>query len=180
MVKNLLQWGRPRFDPWIGNIPWRRKWQPTPVFLPEESNGRRSLAGYSPWGFKELDTTEQLIWEVGRVCSNPSSTASLIFLATTASCFHPGPIYRQIDPLASNHPTVKFYFFWYFFQLLQIMAPKKKIVIFTWLPQFPNCFQFWPSCLEKIMWYFWVCFQNKNSHQTLMKHLWSCVVNFFL
>ena len=36
-------------------IPWRRAWQPTPVFLPGESHGERSLAGYSPWGCKELD-----------------------------------------------------------------------------------------------------------------------------
>ena len=34
------------FDPWVRKIPWRRKWQPTPVFLPEESHGQRSLAGY--------------------------------------------------------------------------------------------------------------------------------------
>ena len=39
---------------WIGKIPWRRKWQPTPVFLPGKSHGQRSLAGYSPWGRKEL------------------------------------------------------------------------------------------------------------------------------
>ena len=39
---------------------WRRKWQPTPVFLPGESHGQRSLVGYSPWGCKESDTTEQL------------------------------------------------------------------------------------------------------------------------
>ena len=39
-------------------ISWRRKWQPTPVFLPEKSHGRRSLVGYSPWGRKESDTTE--------------------------------------------------------------------------------------------------------------------------
>ena len=43
-----------------GKIPWRRKWQPTPVFLPGASHGQRSLAGYSPWGHKESDTTEQL------------------------------------------------------------------------------------------------------------------------
>ena len=49
---------RPRFDPWVGKIPWRRKWQPTPVFLPGESHGQRSLAGYSPYGCKESDTTE--------------------------------------------------------------------------------------------------------------------------
>ena len=42
------------FDPWVGKIPWRRKWQPTPVFLAGESQGQRSLAGYSPWGCKEL------------------------------------------------------------------------------------------------------------------------------
>ena len=40
--------------------PWRREWQPTPVFLPEESHGQRSLVGYSPWGHKQLDMTEQL------------------------------------------------------------------------------------------------------------------------
>ena len=38
------------FDPWIGKIPWRRKWQPTPVFLSEKSRGQKSLAGCSPWG----------------------------------------------------------------------------------------------------------------------------------
>ena len=48
------------FNPWVGKIPWRRAWQPTPVFLLGESPGQRSLAGYSPWGHKELDTTERL------------------------------------------------------------------------------------------------------------------------
>ena len=48
------------FDPWVKKMPWRRAWQPTPVFLPGESNGQRSLVGYSPWGHKELDTTERL------------------------------------------------------------------------------------------------------------------------
>ena len=37
------------FDPWVGKIRWRRKWQPTPGFLPEKPHGQRSLAGYSPW-----------------------------------------------------------------------------------------------------------------------------------
>ena len=48
------------FDPWVGKIPWRRKWQPTPVLLPGESHGGRSLVGYSPRGRKESGTTEQL------------------------------------------------------------------------------------------------------------------------
>ena len=55
-----LQCGRHRFNPWFGNIPWRRKWQPTPVFLLGKSHGQRSLVGYSPWGHKESDTTERL------------------------------------------------------------------------------------------------------------------------
>ena len=48
------------FDPSVRKIPWRQKWQPTPVFLPGESHGQRSLAGYSPWGCKESDMTEWL------------------------------------------------------------------------------------------------------------------------
>ena len=46
------------FGPWVGKIPWRRKWQPTPVFLPGESHGQWSLAGYTLWGRKESDVTE--------------------------------------------------------------------------------------------------------------------------
>ena len=48
------------FSPWVGNIPRGRAWQPTPVFTAGEPHGWRNLAGYSPWGRKELDTTEQL------------------------------------------------------------------------------------------------------------------------
>ena len=44
-----LQCGRPVLDPWVGKIPWRRKWPPTPVLLPGKSHGSRSLVGYSPW-----------------------------------------------------------------------------------------------------------------------------------
>ena len=45
---------------WVRRIPWRRAWQPTPVFLPGESPGQRSLEGCSPWGSKELDTTVKI------------------------------------------------------------------------------------------------------------------------
>ena len=45
---------RDRFDPWVGKVPWRRKWQPTSVFLPGKFHGQRSLAGYSPCGHKEI------------------------------------------------------------------------------------------------------------------------------
>ena len=68
--------GRPRFDPWVRKMPWRREWLPILVFLPRESHGQRSLAGYRPWVHKELDTTEQLTllshvrrtdWTIGHV-----------------------------------------------------------------------------------------------------------------
>ena len=52
--------GGPGCVPWVRKIPWRRKWLPTPIFLPGESHGQRSLAGYSSWGCKESDTTERL------------------------------------------------------------------------------------------------------------------------
>ena len=45
-------------DPWVGKIAWRRKWQPTSVFLPGEFHGQRSLASYSPWGLRESDAPE--------------------------------------------------------------------------------------------------------------------------
>ena len=46
-----------RFNPWVGKIHRRRKWQPTPVFSPGKFHGQGSLVGYSPWGCKELDIT---------------------------------------------------------------------------------------------------------------------------
>ena len=66
MVKNLTNAAscqcrrlkRHRFDPWVGKILWRRKWQPIPVFLSEKSHKQRSLKGYSLWGDKESDTTK--------------------------------------------------------------------------------------------------------------------------
>ena len=48
------------FNPWVRKTPWGRKWQLTPVFLPGESQGQRSLVDYSPWGHKDSEATEQL------------------------------------------------------------------------------------------------------------------------
>ena len=58
-VKNLPAM-QETFNPWVEKIPWRKKWQPTPVFLPGKSHGQRSLAGCSPWSHKELDTTDRV------------------------------------------------------------------------------------------------------------------------
>ena len=58
MVKICLQDKRPEFNPCVGKIPWRRKWQPTLVFLPGDSHGQGSLPGYCLWGCKEWEMTE--------------------------------------------------------------------------------------------------------------------------
>ena len=60
MKRSCLQCRRPRSDPWVRKIPWRREWLSTPMFLPGESHGQRSLAGHSPWGRRKSDTTERL------------------------------------------------------------------------------------------------------------------------
>ena len=64
VIKNLLANARdagsnPGLGRSPGKIPWRRAWQPSPAFWPGESHAQRSLVGYSPWGCKELDTTDQ-------------------------------------------------------------------------------------------------------------------------
>ena len=82
VVKNLLAmremqemgvWSLGREDP------WRRAWQPTPVFLPGESHGQRSLAGYSPWGQKQSNTTEWLrhTYSIGVGNGNPLQCSCL-------------------------------------------------------------------------------------------------------
>ena len=67
VVKNLpANGGDVRFVgliPGLGRFPWRKAWQPTLVFLPREFHGQRDLAGYSPWGRSESDTTEETYHE---------------------------------------------------------------------------------------------------------------------
>ena len=62
MVKNLPAMQELKemqgFSPWVRKIPWRRKWQPNPVFLLGECYGQRGLRGYSSWGHKKSDMTE--------------------------------------------------------------------------------------------------------------------------
>ena len=60
VVKRLPAIRRPGFDLWVEKIPWRSKWQPTPVSLPGKSHGQRRLVSCSPWGRKELGTSERL------------------------------------------------------------------------------------------------------------------------
>ena len=61
MEKICLHYRKPGFDPWVRKIPWARAQQSTPVFLPGESHGQRSLVGYSPWGHR-VGTYRPLLW----------------------------------------------------------------------------------------------------------------------
>ena len=97
--ESTCQCRRCQFDPWVGKIPWRRKWQPTPVFLPGKFYGHRRLMGYSPWGGKELKMTEHACllptdkWiqavqtHVVQGCSMNQNTNQV--LPRTLSSFHP-------------------------------------------------------------------------------------------
>ena len=62
--ESAYQCRRCEIDPWVRKIPWRRKWQPTPVFLLGKSHGQRSLVGHSPRGLRESDTNEPLSTEI--------------------------------------------------------------------------------------------------------------------
>ena len=98
-----LQCGRPGFEPWVGKIHWRRKWQPTPVFLPGKSHGQRSLAGYSPRGRKELDTTKRLHF---RWHHSQFVPPMLSYMAKGKTFWQP-EIWRALDataPIASTQP----------------------------------------------------------------------------
>ena len=75
-----LQCRRPGFNPWVGKIPWRRAQQPTPVFLPGESHGQRSLVGCGPCGHKELDTTESLSMRIRVTRDDHSGTGEVDLL----------------------------------------------------------------------------------------------------
>ena len=77
-----------KFSPWVGKTPWNRKWQPIPVFLPRKFHRQRSLAGYSPWGRKETDTTEHthtqpLLSSRNRIFPHPEVTSSLHSIPTS-------------------------------------------------------------------------------------------------
>ena len=72
------------FNPWVGKIPWRRKWQPTPVFLPGKFHAQRNLTGYSPWGCRVRHD-----WGTEHACMETSwHSASLVM--------GPGPLWTEV------------------------------------------------------------------------------------
>ena len=82
-----LQSRRPGFDPWIGKIPWRREWLSTPVLLPGESHGQRGLVGYCPWGHKESDMAERLMY-THHVIYNIKENRKKVFLVIKTLRIH--------------------------------------------------------------------------------------------
>ena len=82
---------RRRYNPWVGKIPWRRAWPPTPVCLPGEFHRQRNLADYSPWGGRESDVTEQLtfsLWaNVLAVCDRLQSDCPILLKWIASASF---------------------------------------------------------------------------------------------
>ena len=88
MAKNHLQCRRSRFNQWVGKILWRREWLATPVLLPEEFQGQRSLASYSPWGPKESDFHfHPESFSSARIISFPFLPTLCWSLVSSYSCF---------------------------------------------------------------------------------------------
>ena len=87
--ESACQCRRHEFNPWVGKMPWSRKWQPTPVFLPGKSHGQRSLVDYSPPGHGESDTTKWLSMNRGIIAQHTKlSTLPFIFFSYPAQLFY--------------------------------------------------------------------------------------------
>ena len=139
MVKNL-QCRRPGFDSWFGKIPWRRKQQDTSVFLPRESHGQRSLAGYCPWCYKS-QTRQRLNNHL--VLRLSQATASLI-----PHCVPLCPI--LCDPLDHSPPG---------FSVHEIFQARilEWVAIFLLQGIFPTQGQTHISCVSCIAGGFFIC-----------------------
>ena len=92
-----FQFRRCGLDPWARKIPWKREWQPTPVFLPGKSHGQRNMSGYSPWGHK-------------RVGHNSATEQHLLSAYCQAPCQFPATI--LLSPLGTRHFTMPSSYMW--------------------------------------------------------------------
>ena len=106
--ESTCQFKRHEFGPWVRKIPWRKKWQPTSVLLPGKFHGQRSLVGYSPWGGKELDTTERLSTQalVAPSCSELDLLENLLHLLHQHLLLHFAPYAVKMASFLKLHePT---------------------------------------------------------------------------
>ena len=93
--ESARQYRSSSFDPWAGKSPWRRKWQPAPVFLTRKSHGQRSLVCYSPWVAKELDMTSIQFSSVPQSCPT---------LCEPMNHTTPGlPVHHQLPEFTQTH-----------------------------------------------------------------------------
>ena len=102
MVKNLRAMLETRFNPWVRKIPWRREWQPTPVFLCGEFSGQRGLAGYIPWACKELDMTKQQLTHKEGAQPHPSADNWIKALMNTDLPTRARPSFSHHQSLSSG------------------------------------------------------------------------------
>ena len=100
-----------RFDLGSGKIPWRRTWQPTPVFLSGKPHGLRILVGYSPWGCKESDTTERLHFHYGKSMFNHSRNHQNVIQSSGTILFSHQQRMRVMVSTHSRQPLSLFDFF---------------------------------------------------------------------
>ena len=110
--ESACQCGRHRrlmFDPWVRKIPWSRKWQPIPVFLPRKFHGQTSLEDYSPWGHNESDTTERLSVYIPILVGCPGGSVGKEFARQCRGCRRYVRSLGQEDPLSRKwQPTPVF------------------------------------------------------------------------
>ena len=117
------------FDPWLGKIPWRRKWQPIPVFLTGKSHGQRSLAGYSPWSHRvrqdwvsmhtrSLKFCLCLWWDphlsfLGSLWSCPKADSQSFLLSTNAdgTCYTPASMVGSYDKVSQVEDSLYIYIY---------------------------------------------------------------------
>ena len=87
------------FDPWVGTISWKRAWQSILVFLPGESQGQRSLVGYSPWGHKESDVTEVTACTGWEICGYGGPTVFMVLCHLCKGLEH----LQVLEPIPQRH-----------------------------------------------------------------------------
>ena len=117
--ESACQYRRGRLDPCVRKIPWRRKWQSIPIFLPGESHRLRSLVGYSPQGRKESDTTERLHFHLIHF---------FVHLSTTDT---PNPDHKHHSNFLTVHPhlTDKSCPFWFLKDIQILLAGNPNVMI---------------------------------------------------
>ena len=158
-----MQETRRGFGPWVRKISWRRTWQSTSVFLPGKSHGQRRLAGYSPWGRKEADTTE--VTEHTLV-SKMSVLRSILF-HLVAGLFFQKCIFWSKELRYFCLSSVLFYTGIAKYMIFLYLKPNNNdlYTIRVWLPFFCDCFKKSPS--KK-----WVC-RRTTSRLLVLKMIWA-------